>query len=130
MKRDLPIEPVHPQYFGDCDTAGLLDDLVGVVAMAYIDHRLLCANDWQQLLSLRVVSRWWGEVICESLISSGVRELNLHCVDDRCPYWKEESSTPSFPILHTLVMFATHPLATRICSLPNLRSLAIDGWIP
>lgn len=130
MKRHLPVVCTDQQYFGEYDTAGPLDDLVGVIVLAYIDHRLLCTNDWQQLLSLRLVSRWWGQVICESLISSGVRELNLCSVNDRCPYWKEKSSTPSFPTLHTLAMFATHPLATRIGSLPNLRSLVIDGWIP
>jgi hypothetical protein len=125
MKR----QPVASQYLLNGDTADLPDDLIGVVALDYIDRRIRCSDDWLRLLSLRLVSQRWARIVGESLISSGILTLNLYCVHDRCPYWKQSNGS-IFPLLNTLVITAAHPMASRVCALPNLLSLAIDGWLP
>jgi hypothetical protein len=129
MKRQFLTESTDPQYFGNYDTPGLLDDQIGAIVLACIDHRLRNSKDWQRLLSLRSVAQWWAHIINESLIASGIHTLNLHCVSDRCPYWNK-STASIFPMLNTLVISADHRMAPQLCTLSNVRAIAIDGWLP
>lgn len=116
-------------YFGDCENAGPMDDMVGLLAMLCIERRLACDADWSQLFSLRAVSRWWSHVIGASLVAEHVCELNLLDVKPgyRLYWWCDAIYT--FSSLHTLAIDATHPLSNHIAEMTTLRSLTIDGWI-
>jgi|WetSurMetagenome_2_1015567.scaffolds.fasta_scaffold85820_1 hypothetical protein len=116
-------------YFGDCENAGPMDDMVGLLAVLCVDCKLYDTKDWSQFFLLRTVSRWWSRVINASLIANQIREMNLLIVKNpNCSYWFNDKC--SFPSLHTLVIDSKHPLASRIPQMTSLRSLAIDGWLP
>lgn len=128
MKRLLSTEE-DVTYFGDCENAGPMDDMVGLLAVLCVDFKLYDTTDWSQFFLLRTVSRWWSRVINASLIANQIRELNLLIVKNpNCPYWFNDKC--SFPSLHTLGIDSKHPLAKRIPQMTSLRSLAIDGWLP
>jgi hypothetical protein len=115
-------------YFGDCEKAGAMDDMVGLLAVLCVECRLCSDADWCQLFLLRTVSKWWARVINASLVAEHVRELDLLDTKARnCLNWCEASS---FPSLQTLSIDSVHPLCNRVPQMTTLRSLIIDGWIP
>ncbi len=130
MKRDLSPEEDAIVYFGDCESAGPMDDMVGFLAVLCIGSRLSCEADWSQLFSLRTVSRWWSRVINAAFVANHIRDLDLLDVNNPSRlHWFDDAGC-SFPSLQTLAIDSAHPLSSRVPEMITLRSLAIDGWLP